>query len=114
MTPKEKAPTAMRIKLTITALLLLASVAIAQTPNRSDTWDQFRTLVGIWEGTGSGQPGVSKIEREYQLVLNEKFLHVRNKSTYDPQPKNPKGEIHRDWGMMNFDKARGGRLRRPR
>ena len=87
----------MKIKLTVTTLLLLASVSIAQTPNRSDTWDQFRTLVGIWEGTGSGKPGVSKIEREYQLVLNDKFLQVRNKSTYEPRPKNPKGEIHQDW-----------------
>jgi hypothetical protein len=62
--------------------------------------------VGIWEGTGTGQPGVSKIQREYRLVLNDKFLHVQNKSTYEPQPKNPKGEVHQDWGMMSFDKTR--------
>jgi hypothetical protein len=31
---------------------------------------------------------------------------VQNKSTYDPQPKNPKGEVHQDWGMMSFDKGR--------
>ena len=29
-----------------------------------------------------------------------------NKSTYDPQSKNPKGEIHQDWGMISFDKVR--------
>jgi hypothetical protein len=31
---------------------------------------------------------------------------VQNKSTYDPQPKNPKGEVHEDWGMISFDKGR--------
>jgi hypothetical protein len=44
--------------------------------------------------------------REYQLVLNGKFLQVQNQSIYDPQPKNPKGEIHEDWGMISYDKSR--------
>ena len=88
------------------AVLLLVSVGMAETPTRSDNWQPLRSLVGIWEGTGNGQPGVSKVQREYRFVLNGKFLHVQNKSTYEPQPKNPKGEVHEDWGMMSFDKAR--------
>jgi hypothetical protein len=84
----------------------VASVGAAQTPGRSDTWGPLRSLVGIWEGTGSGQPGVSRIQREYRLVLSDKFLQVQNTSTYDPQPKSPKGEVHQDWGMMSFDKSR--------
>ena len=47
----------MRTKLTVAALLLLASVSIAQTPNSSDTWEPLRSLVGTWEGTGSGPAG---------------------------------------------------------
>ena len=96
----------MQIKLIVIALVLLASVGTAQTPTRSDNWRPLKSLVGIWEGTGNGQPGVSKIQREYRLVLNEKFIQVQNKSTYDPQPKNPKGEVHEDWGMISFDKGR--------
>ena len=96
----------MRIKLTIVALCLLASLGTAQTPTRSDTWEPLRYLVGNWEGAGNGQPGVSKIQREYRFVLNDKYIHVENKSTYDPQPKNPKGEVHQDWGMVSFDKGR--------
>ena len=75
----------MRIKLIVTTLLLIASVGTAQTPIRSDNWEPFRYFVGSWEGTGNGQPGVSKIQREYRFVLNDKFLHVQNKSTYEPQ-----------------------------
>jgi hypothetical protein len=90
----------------VTTLLLLASVGAGQKPVPADTWEPLRYLVGIWEGTGKGQPGVSQIQREYRFILNDKFIHVQNKSTYDPQPKNPKGEVHQDWGMMSFDKAR--------
>lgn len=96
----------MRIRLTITTLLLLASVGMAQTRAHSDTWEPLRSLVGSWEGTGNGQPGQSKIQREYRLVLNDKYIQVQSKSTYDPQPKNPKGEVHQDWGMISFDKSR--------
>ena len=96
----------MRIKLTIAALFLLASLGTAQTSTRSNPWEPLRALVGIWEGTGNGQPGVSKIQREYRFVLNDKYIQVENKSTYDPQPKNPKGEVHQDWGMISFDKSR--------
>ncbi len=88
------------------ALLLLPSLLGGQTKTRPDVWEPFKTLVGKWEGSGNGQPGVSKIQREYRLVLNDKFLHVENRSVYDPQPKNPKGEIHEDWGMISFDKSR--------
>lgn len=87
-------------------ILLLPAVMSGQTKPRSDVWEPLRFLVGKWEGTGNGQPGTSKVQREYRLVLNNKFMHVENRSVYDPQPKNPKGEIHEDWGMIGFDKGR--------
>ena len=96
----------MRIRLIVATLLLLASVGAAQKPAPADTWEPFRSLVGIWEGTVNGQPGQSKVQREYRFVLNDKYIQVQNKSTYDPQPKNPKGEVHQDWGMISFDKSR--------
>lgn len=77
-----------------------------QTKPPTDLWQPLKFLVGKWEGTGTGKPGVSKVEREYRLTLNDKFLQVNNRSTYEPQAKNPKGEIHEDWGMISFDKVR--------
>src|SRR5215470_10926634 len=53
-----------------------------------------------------GQPGNGKVEREYQFVLNGKYLQAKNKSTYPPQEKNPKGEVHEDWSMFSYDSAR--------
>src|SRR5882724_10111842 len=103
---KKDGTLSMRLKLIVSTLLLLASVGAAPRPVPADAWGPLRSLVGVWEGAGNGQPGVSKVHREYRLVLNDKYIHVENKSTYDPQPKNPKGEVHQDWGMMSFDKGR--------
>lgn len=91
------------IRMIATALLLVPAV---QPSARTDAWQPLRFFVGKWEGEGTGHPGVSKIEREYRFVLKDKFLRVENRSTYEPQPKNPKGEIHEDWGMISFDKGR--------
>ena len=49
---------------------------------------------------------MSKTERTYKFVLNGKFLHIQNRSVYEPQAKSPKGEVHEDWGLLSFDKAR--------
>lgn len=91
----------------IVSLLLLPALLRSQTTQtRPDVWQPLKFLAGRWEGTGNGQPGASKIEREYRFVLNDKYLNVQNRSFYDPQPKNPKGEVHEDWGMISYDKSR--------
>jgi hypothetical protein len=63
-------------------------------------------LVGRWTGTTEGQPGTGTVERTYERVLADRFVQVRNRSTYPPQPKNPKGEVHEDLGFFGVDKAR--------
>jgi len=68
----------MRLKLIVIAFLLLAPIGTSQTPTRSDNWGPLRSLVGIWEGTGNGQPGVSKVQREYRFVLNDKFMSSKH------------------------------------
>lgn len=69
-------------------------------------WTPFSFFVGTWRGTGNGQPNISQVERIDEFGLNDKFLQVRNKSTYLPQKQNPKGEAHEDWGLIGYDKAR--------
>lgn len=46
------------------------------------------------------------MERTYEFVLGGKFLFVQSKSTYPPQEKNPKGEIHGEWGFVSYNNAR--------
>ena len=91
-------------------LLLLATLAIdatgrAQAP-AADPLQPLAFLLGRWEGTSEGQPGVGVVTREYTRVLNSRFIRAQNQSVYKPQDKNPKGEVHDDVGFFSFDKAR--------
>ena len=70
-----------------------------------DPWQPVRGLLGSWEGDAKGEPGSGKCEREYRLTLKDKFILVTSKSTYPPQEKNPKGEVHEDTGFVSYDKA---------
>ena len=89
------------------ALPLVALSAMAQTPAKKPSpWEPLRFFVGSWTGVGTGQPGTSTVERDYSFTLNDRFLEVRNKSTYLPQEKNPKGEVHEDRGFVSWDRGR--------
>jgi hypothetical protein len=51
---------------------------------------------------GNAAVSIKVVER----VLGSRFIQVRNRSTYPPQEKNPKGETHEDIGLFSFDSAR--------
>lgn len=83
-----------------------ALAAYAATPTLGANLKAFDRFLGTWRGEGEGQPGKSAVERTYEATLGGQFILVRNKSTYAPQEKNPKGEVHDDVGYMSFDKSR--------
>ena len=87
-------------------ILLLPVMVFGQEKKKKDVWEPLRFFVGEWEGEGEGRPGVSKVGREYKFVLQDRFLEARNKSIYEPQEDNPKGEIHEDWGLFSYDEGR--------
>ena len=63
-------------------------------------------LVGKWQGTSEGQPGTGTVTREYRLILGDRFIEETNRTTYPPQEKNPKGEVHEHRSFFSFDNAR--------
>ncbi len=69
-------------------------------------WTPFNFFIGSWTGTGKGQSGLSQVERTYEFVLNNNYLHVKSQSIYPPQDQNPKGEVHQDMGFYSYDKSR--------
>ena len=88
--------------------LIPAPCALGQAPSvPADRWGPVRFLLGSWEGTSSGQPGAGTVRREYRFVLRDQFLEERNTSTYPPQEKNPKGEVHEHVSYFSYDRARG-------
>jgi len=85
---------------------VVGHASAAQQAKTVDPLEPVSFLLGLWKGTSTGQPGDAAVEREYTRVLNGRFIHVRNRSTYPPQQRNPKGETHEDIGFISFDKTR--------
>ena len=95
--------------LTLRAVLcvaaLLASQAIAQDA-RPDPWAPVRFMAGEWHGKAEGRAGDGAVTRRYDFVLGDRYLHERNISTYPPQHRNKKGEVHEHWSFISYDRAR--------
>ncbi len=89
------------------AFLLLLQASPAERPTPAvDPWTPVRFLIGEWTGESDGEPGKGTVTRTYQFVLKDRFIHERNVSTYPPQPKNEKGEVHEHWSFFSYDRAR--------
>lgn len=80
--------------------------AIVATPTLHPRLQPLGRFSGRWRGTGQGEPGQSTVERTYTPILAGRFIEIRHRSTYPPQEKNPKGEIHDDVGYLSHDNAR--------
>lgn len=85
------------------AILILSSASVV---DNQDIWGPFKFFVGKWEGSGEGKPGISHGKQEYQFILQGQYLYVKNESRFEPQEKNPKGELHEDWGFISYDRLR--------
>jgi hypothetical protein len=87
-----------------TALIVPLVTVSADSP-KPDPWAPVRFLVGRWEGTTQGEPGRGAVARSYEFVLGNRFIHERNTSTYPPQEKNEKGEVHEHFSHDRIRKA---------
>ena len=95
-----------QIRKIVLLILLVPILALAQGQKEPKTWTPFMFFIGTWKGTGKGEPGISRVERQYQVILNGKYIQANHKSVYAPQEKNPKGETHEDLGFFSFDRSR--------
>ena len=84
-------------------IVLVQTLLAIPAFNTNTKLSALQFFVGHWEGTVNGEPGSGTVERDYDLVMNERFIRVRNKSVYPPQEKNPKGETHEDFGLFSYD-----------
>ena len=99
--------TTRHLGIAVVVVLALTCSGAAQTASpATDRWARVRVLLGSWEGVSEGRPGRGMSRREYRLVLRDRYVEVRNTSTYPPQEKNPKAEVHEDVGYISHDRAR--------
>jgi hypothetical protein len=94
------------MKAIVVLLIISPLVSFGQMTKQDSVWLPFKHMIGKWTGSSEGQPGKGTYERTYEIVLNKKFIEVRNKSTYPPSANSPKGEVHEDRGFISYDKAR--------
>lgn len=83
-----------------------AEPAMAQGPALHARLQPLARFVGRWKGAGQGDPGTSIVERSYVPILAGRFIEIRHRSTYPPQEKNPRGEVHDDVGYLSHDNTR--------
>jgi THAP4-like, heme-binding beta-barrel domain len=99
----------MRMAFPLLILLLSGGSSALTGQSRTpadDVWKPLRPWLGTWEGTSKGRSGDGAAKRTYRLVLREQFVEVHNRSTYPPQPQNPRGEVHEDVGYISYDRDR--------
>lgn len=87
-------------------VVALTSLGAAQPAPQPDRFARVAFLIGTWEGTAEGQPGSGTSRRTYAQTLDGQFIRVTNRSTYPPQAKNAKGEVHEDEGFLSYDRGR--------
>ena len=90
-------------------ILLIITIPIylsAQDSIAVEKWGSLTILIGKWEGEGIGKWGESNLFREYEYLMGGTYIIGKNKSTYEKQEKNPKGEIHDNWGIFSYDKRK--------
>ncbi len=84
-------------------IVAIPIVCFSQTADGRAPLKVFDFFVGSWSGAGKGQSGESQLQRDYEFLFGGKFIRVTHKSTYPPQDKNPKGEVHDEVSYLSYD-----------
>ena len=87
-------------------LLFVSTLTFGQDKTSASPWQPLQKLVGQWQGVSAGDPGEGRTERQYEFLYDGKFLQVNSTSTYPPQEKNKKGEVHHEIELFSYDKQR--------
>jgi len=80
-------------------ILLIATVSI----NAQNSFEQFDFLIGNWQGVETGVAGNGIGFRTYSYELNKNYIVQKNQSTFPISEKKPKGEVHRDFGVISYN-----------
>jgi hypothetical protein len=86
--------------------LLLLIILNVYPQEKANIWQPFDYFIGDWEGHETGKAGIGMGERSYRYIMKGKYLLLKNISRFEPQEKNPEGEVHEDWAIFSYDKNR--------
>jgi len=80
--------------------LLAPAFLVAQSEN---SLNSFAFLIGNWQGVEAGLSGDGIGFRTYTWELNKNYIMVKNASHFPKSDKKPRGEVHRDIGILSFN-----------
>lgn len=63
----------------------------------------FDFLIGKWQGVETGVAGDGIGFRTYEYDLNKYVIVEKNMSTFPISEKKPRGEVHRDFGVISYN-----------
>ena len=90
--------------------LLAVAGALAQAPSekaeKKDPFAPLRALEGTWHGEISGKLGTGTGVRQYEFILDGKYLMSRHTSVRVPQELSPEGDHHRQLTVWSYDSER--------
>jgi len=81
-------------------LLLLFLPLLTYSQNH---FEKFNFLIGNWQGVESGVAGNGIGFRTYSYDLNKNYIVEKNQSSFPQTEKKPKGEVHRDFGVISYN-----------
>lgn len=88
-------------------LAFLVVVPVAHAADAAaDAWRPVERLVGNWRGSSTGEAGHAEVVRSYRKLMNGRYLQETHTSTYPPQPRNAKGEVHEHLSLISHDRQR--------
>lgn len=83
----------------ITALFFILPILVYG----QNHFDKFDFLIGNWQGVETGVSGDGIGFRTYSYELNRNYIVEKNQSTFPKTEKKPKGEVHRDFGVISYN-----------
>ncbi|MFW9854336.1 MAG: hypothetical protein ACFFFG_04720 [Candidatus Thorarchaeota archaeon] len=80
--------------------------------SKESYWNVLSKLEGRWKGETDGKSGLGKGVRDFKPIIQGRFFQGKNKVVFEPQEKNPEGEVHEDWEFYSYDSNKKiGKLR---
>ena len=83
----------------LVGLLFTISISVFS----QDHFYKFDFLIGNWQGVETGVAGDGIGFRTYSYDLNKNYIVEKNQSTFPKTEKKPRGEVHRDFGVMSYN-----------
>ena len=87
-------------------LLFVIPIFTFGQDNIERIWEPFKYFAGSWDGHETGMAGIGKGNRTYEFIMDNVYLFYKNTSKFEPQEKNPDGEVHIDWSFFSYDRTR--------